>query len=295
MRLILSNSIRVALGIVVFIPSNSGIEAAFAGTHGIVKNVAFAPPSTGHGVPFVAKTPSLNVPGLSLTALSAKPKKKKVLVTNFELDDFEEEEPLSKKDQIKAQKAAAKAAKKEQQNQQRQEAELDKESKKDARAAALAALENMSFDADDALSAKEKKAMEKKAAKEAKKAAAAAADGGGIDKKQAKALKALEEMERMEAEAAASDGGGYKEQKKPKLSKKEQKLAARKAEKEAAKAAKKAAKKAKNAEVTAEGDEGNNSIEVPDLNGSSAEGNVDADVSQMVHFPNWYFTLVKVS
>ena len=288
MRLILSNSIRVALGIVVFSPSKySGIEAAFAGSHGIVSNTAFVPPSTGHYAS-VTKTSTLNHGMPSGTALNAK-KKKKALVTNFDFDDFEEEEPLSKKDQIKAQQAAAKAQKKMQQDLKREEASQDKESKKDARAAALAALENMNFDADEALSAKEKKAMEKRAAKEAKKAAAAADSGevaGKMDAKKAKALKALEEMERMEAQMAASEGSGYKEQK-PKLSKKEQKLAAKKAEKEAAKAAKKAAKKAKKAaEIAAESDDGNNSVEVPDLNGSSGEENVSVDVSSMFHFPN---------
>jgi len=184
------------------------------------------------------------------TELDAKKKKKgKPPVASLDFDDFDDDEPMSKKDQIKAQKAAAKEAKKQ-----------AAAPKVDPKAAAMAALDALDFDDDAPMSAKEKKALEKNQAKEAKKAAKDAAEAaapapGGVDSKKAKALKALAEMERMEAQMSAeADSGGGDDFGAPqvKLSKKEQKKAAKKAEKEAAKkAAKEAKKAARRAEVEA--------------------------------------------
>ena len=147
---------------------------------------------------------------------------------------WDDDEPLSKKDALKAKKKAAKQAKKNNK---------------------AAAAQDFDFDMDEPMSAKEKAEMEKKAKKMAKKEAVAEAPPTGKKDPKAAALKALEEMERMEAEAAAAAAiGGDAAQ--PKLSKKEMKQAAKKAEKEAAKkAAKEAKKAAKRAELEESQDE----------------------------------------
>ena len=121
------------------------------------------------------------------TALFAKKKKKgKVPVAaNLDFDLFEDDEPMSKKDQMKAAKAAAKEAKK--QEKETQEVANVPPGKKDRNAAALKALEEMermeadmasnaaaseSQDDQPKLSKKEAKAAAKKAAKDAAKKAA---------------------------------------------------------------------------------------------------------------------------
>lgn len=153
------------------------------------------------------------------TAIFAKKKKKGKAppVANLDFDMFEEDEPMSKKDQMKAQKQAEKDAKKKAAAEQQSSA-----SPANAKAAALAALDELGMD-DAPMSAKERKQLEKNQAKEAK------------------ALKALAEMEKMEAKMAAAAPA---EDAPPKLSKKEAKAAAKKAEKEEAKRAAKEAKKA---------------------------------------------------
>lgn len=189
----------------------------------------------------------------SLTPLFAKPKKGKQLVSNIDFDAFDDDEPLSKKDQLLAEKAAKKAAKEAAKKKADEEKELAAKKNSDARAAALAALSNIDLDDDAPMSAKDKKEMEKKMAKEAKKKEKEQEEPV-LSKKEKAALKAIEEMERMEQEAAAkSDSEGEPE---VKLSKKEQKEAAKKAEKEAAK---KAAKEAKRAAQKSETED----IEVP--------------------------------
>lgn len=185
------------------------------------------------------KSSSLQVD--SLVTLFAKPKKGKQLVSNYDFDAFDDDEPLSKKDQLLAEKAAKKAAKDAAKKKADEEKESAAKNKSDARAAALAALNNLDLADDAPMSAKDKKEMEKKMAKEAKKKEKEQ-EGPVLSKKEKAALKAIEEMERMEREAAAkSDSEGEPE---VKLSKKELKAAAKKAEKEAAKKAAKEAKRA---------------------------------------------------
>ena len=237
MRLVLSNCAYTALGIALFISSTQGFTSHFSrGTF---------------------PTQNTNIKG-SLTQLDAKKKKGgKQLVADFDFDALDDDEPMSKKDQLKAQKAAAKAAKK-------KAKEAAAAPKVDPKAAALAALDNLDFD-DEPMSAKEKAKMEKKKSKEAKKAAkqaqeatatATATPPGKKDRKAA-ALKALEEMERIEAQMASDAAGagaaddnvdefGMPKKKLSKkelkaLKKKEEKMAAKKAAKEAKKAAKRAA------------------------------------------------------
>jgi hypothetical protein len=190
----------------------------------------------------VGETSSLNKK--SLTQLLAKPKQGKQLVSNFDLDAFDDDEPLSKKDQLLAEKAAKKAAKDASKKKADDEKELAAKKNSDARAAALAALNNIDLDDNAPMSAKDKKEMEKKMAKEAKKKEKEEEEAPVLSKKEKAALKAIEEMERMERDAAAkSESGGEPE---VTLSKKDQKAAAKKAEKEAAKKAAKDAKRAAN-------------------------------------------------
>lgn len=182
-----------------------------------------------------------------LSKLYAKPKKGKPLVSNIDLDAFDEDEPLSKKDQLLAQKAAEKAAKDAAKKKADEANEAAAKKKNDARAAALAALSAFDLNDDEPLSAKDKKEMEKKKAKEAKKNEE---ESPAVSKKEKAALKAIEEMDRMEREAAAVTDT---DQPKVTLSKKEQKEAAKKAEKEAVKqAAKEAKRAAKRAEIEQE-------------------------------------------
>ena len=139
--------------------------------------------------------------GSADTALFAKKKKGKVPVAaTMDFDLFDEDEPMSKKDQMKEQKRAAKEAKKE--AAAKQEEEAAPAGKKDRKAAALKALEEMErMDAQMAgasngaeekqpqMSKKEAKMAAKKAAKmeakkeakEAKRAAKRAAAGGDAE------------------------------------------------------------------------------------------------------------------
>ena len=162
----------------------------------------------------------------------------------FDLDSFDDDEPMSKKDQMKAQKKTAKEAKK-----------AAKEIEP------VAAFDLDSFDDDEPMSMKDQLKAQKKAAKEAKKAgkqdtkATTGEEEAPAEKKDRKAaaLKALEEMERMEAEMAMNSS---EEEQEPKLSKKEAKEAAKKAAKEAAKKAAKEAKKAAKRAAAGDVDEG---------------------------------------
>ena len=200
-------------------------------------------------------TTFIHTNAINNSALYAKPKAKK-LVSDLDFDQFDDDEPVSKKDLLKKEKEAQKAAKKETQ--------------------IKAQAQSLSFDDDEPMSTKEKMEMEKKAAKEAKKAAkqqteevkgAAAVNPGKKDPKLA-ALKALEEMERMEAEMAAKASSESAEPE-IKLSKKELKEQAKKAEKEAAKKAAKEAKKAAKNKASVEEDEDSDEVNgVPDLNTS---------------------------
>ena len=173
--------------------------------------------------------------------------------------------PLSKKEQMAAEKAAKKAAKAERRAQEAAAQEAEAQTKKKARAAAMAALDGGDIPdpfsvngggGGSGLSKKEQMQIEKQASKDAKKAANAdaAAPTGKKDKK-ADALKALEEVEREEEArlAALDDEWGA-----PKtddtdvlagidttgMSKKDIKKLRQKEEKKAAKMAAKAAKKA---------------------------------------------------
>lgn len=182
----------------------------------------------------------------SETLLFAKKKKGKAPVAaNLDFDLFEDDEPMSKKDQMKAQKKAAKEAKKVAKETETEQTSTS--SFKNAKDAALSALD--ALEEDEPLSAKERKQLEKQKAKE-EKAASKMKDTGdnvpGKKNRQAAALKALEEMERMEQMAMENSG----EEEKPKLSKKEAKEAAKKAAKEAKKKAAKEAKKKAKQEAT---------------------------------------------
>ncbi len=193
----------------------------------------------------------------SESALFAKKKKGKVPVAaNMDFDLFDDDEPMSKKDQMKAQKKAAKEAKKNAHQQNNEQAGAG-----NAKAAALAALEALDDD-DEPMSAKEKAQLEKKKAKEAKKAAQEEPVPDGKKDRKAAALKALEEMERMEAQMAADTMNGGEESA-PKLSKKEAKAAAKKAAKEEAKKAAKEAKKAAKRQAAGDDTQGEPDLEIP--------------------------------
>jgi len=264
MRLVLSNSVYAALG----------IALAASSTHAFSISNQFSRRTFVSSIPTSAFT--------TTTTLNAKPKGKNK--PNVDFDAFDDDEPMSKKDQIKAAEATAKAAKK--------ATDAAKQSAaappKDAKAAALAALDLDMLDLDAPMSAKEKAQMEKKKAKEAKKAVAAGGDEAPAPGMNKKALKALEEMERMEKqmEADAASGGADANvdefgMPKAKLSKKEQKDAAKKAEKDAAKQAAKDAKKAaKRGGAEEEGDADVIAESVPDLVGATAAvGAEEGDVS----------------
>jgi hypothetical protein len=231
MKVVLRNYVYTALGIAI-LASSSTITQAFT--------------TTFSRRTFVSKQTNANVNiENSLTELNAK-KKKKALVTNIDFDAFDDDEPMSKKDQLKAQKAAKKEA---------------AAPKLDAKAAALAALDSLDFDDDEPMSAKEKAKLEKQKKKEAKKQQAAANSGAppGKDKKKAAALKALEEMERLEAQMAANGADDNVDEfgmPKKKLSKKEMKALKKKEEKEAAKRAAKEAKEAAKRAAASEAEEG---------------------------------------
>ena len=236
MKVVLRNYVYTALGIAILASSSTITEA-------------FTTPFSRRT--FVSKQTNANVNvENSLTVLNAK-KKKKALVTNIDFDAFDDDEPMSKKDQLKAQKAAKKAEKA-----AKKEAAAPK---LDAKAAALAALDSLDFD-DEPMSAKEKAKLEKQKKKEAKKQQAAASAGAppGKDKKKAAALKALEEMERLEAQMAANGADDDVDEfgmPKKKLSKKEMKALKKKEEKEAAKRAAKEAKKAAKRAAAGEAEE----------------------------------------
>mmetsp|Transcript_15740 Transcript_15740/g.23845 ORF Transcript_15740/g.23845 Transcript_15740/m.23845 type:complete len:876 (+) Transcript_15740:78-2705(+) len=169
------------------------------------------------------KAPSFGY-GNSLV-LHAKKKKQKVAVS-FDVDAFDDEEPMSLKDQ----KDAAK-----------------KQKKKDTKAAALDALD--ALDDDEPMSLKDQKALEKKKKKEEKKAAqhelkmeqeiSHSEEKPKMSAKEAALARALEMEAADEARAASVDTASNE----PKLSKKELKALKKKEEKEAAKAAKKAEKR----------------------------------------------------
>lgn len=272
MRLILTTYVSAALGIASLLATTSAFQLSTPST--FVRNIA--------GEAFIPRN----------FALEAKKGKKagKQLVSDIDFDAFDDDEPMSKKDQLKAQKKAAKEAKK------AQKVEAAAPAKNDPKAAALAALDGLDFDDDEPMSAKEKAKLEKQKAKEAKKAAAAAqqddAPVPGMKDRKAAALKALEEMERMEAEMAASaqnedvDEFGIP---KAKMSKKEMKEAKKKAEKEAKKKAAKEAKKAAKRAAAAGEDADVAPVEegAPDL--VTANGDTPVEVSLSYSFHLFYF------
>ncbi len=259
MKLVLCNYMHTALGIALLVSSTEGFTSPFS-------RRTFLSRQQVNGDTTNTNTNTVNSI-IQSTTLNAK-KKKKAPISTIDFDAFDDDEPLSKKEQMEAKKAAKRAAKKE-----------AAAPKVDPKAAALAALDNLDFD-DEPLSAKELAQQKKKAAKEEKKAEQAKnqvqaqaeeATGPKLDKAKAKALKALEEMERMEAQMAAeasNNDNGVDEfgMPKPKLSKKELKELKKKEEKMAAKmAAKEAKKAAKRAEL------GGEAADVADID-SSANG-----------------------
>ena len=269
MRLILTTYVSAALGIASLLATTSAFQLSTPSTF-VRNNVGDA---------FIPRN-------FALDAKKGKKKAGKQLVSDIDFDAFDDDEPMSKKDQLKAQKKAAKEAK---------NAQAAAPAKNDPKAAALAALD--ALDLDEPMSAKEQAKLEKQRAKEAKKAAAAAEQDdapipGKKDKKSA-ALKAIEEMERMEAEMAASaqnedvDEFGIP---KAKMSKKEMKEAKKKAEKEAKKKAAKEAKKAAKRDAADEEDGDVTPVEVgaPDL--VAANGDTPVEVSLSFSFHSFFFS-----
>lgn len=269
MRLILTTYVSAALGIASLLATTSAFQLSTPST--FVRNIA--------GDAFIPRN-------FALEAKKGKKKAGKQLVSDIDFDAFDDDEPMSKKDQLKAQKKAAKEAKK------AQKAQAAAPAKNDPKAAALAALDALDFDDDEPMSAKEKAKLEKQKAKEAKKAAAAAqqddAPVPGKKDRKAAALKALEEMERMEAEMAASaqnedvDEFGIP---KAKMSKKEMKEAKKKAEKEAKKKAAKEAKKAAKRAAAAGEDADVAPVEegAPDLVTANGDTPVEVSLSYSFH------------
>lgn len=271
MRLVLSNFVCAALGLTLLAASTEGFTSQFSG------RTFLSTQQTRTQIQFNDGTNTITIANKN-TELGAK-KKKKALVSNVDFDAFDDEEPMSKKDQLKAQKAAAKAAKK-----------AEAAPKVDAKAAALAALDALDFNDDEPMNAKEKAKLEKQMKKEAKKAqkeaaaAAATSDAGpkSKDKKKAAALKAIKEMERMEAEMASKpqqDDSNVDEfgMPKKKLSKKEMKALKKKEEKDAAKKAAKEAKKAARA-AELEGEEAG-----ADLVTANGDGDGNAETAVSAH------------
>ena len=272
MRLVLSNFVCAALGLTLLAASTEGFTSQFSG------RTFLSTQQTRTQKQFDDGTNTITIANANTnTELGAK-KKKKALVSDVDFDAFDDEdEPMSKKDQLKAQKAAAKAAKK-----------AEAAPKVDAKAAALAALDSLDFNDDEPMNAREKAKLEKQMKKESKKAqkeAAAAAETSDAgpkskDKKKAAALKAIEEMERMEAEMASKpqqDDSNVDEfgMPKKKLSKKEMKALKKKEEKDAAKKAAKDAKKAARA-AELEGEEAGADPVTVDGDG---DGNAETAVS----------------
>jgi hypothetical protein len=233
MRLVLCNYVYTALGIALLASSTEGFTSQFSRSTFLSRQV--------------------NAEDI-FTELHAKKKQK----ATVDFDAFDDDEPMSKKDQLKAEKAAKKASKKQ-----------AAAPKVDPKAAALEALGGLDFD-DEPMSAKEKAKMEKQKQKEAKKSEQG--PPGNVDKKKAAALKALEQMERMEAQMAAEsnddDADSFGIPKK-KLSKKELKALKKKEDKDAAKKAAKEAKKAARAESGEE--------VVPDMVGANGESGTESE------------------
>jgi hypothetical protein len=281
-----------SLGILLAFKANSE-TLAFTSTKVFRKQTFLSP---NHGGRYVTTDAD------AFPQLNAKKKGGKQIVSDVDfLDLLDDDEPLSKKDQIKAQKAAEKAAKKKSKESSVETTTTttmsvrdNGTSKVDPKAAAAEALKKLNFDDDEPMSAKEKAELEKKLAKEAKKKAKESqaqttneVTVGKKDKKAA-ALKALEEMERMEAQMAAEaqdqelDVNGDPV---AKMSKKELKEARKKAEKEAEK---KAAKEAKKAAKKLASEDGNDDVETDgaevstnDMVGVVTKG-IDMDVSLVV-------------
>jgi FtsZ-interacting cell division protein ZipA len=195
MRLVLNSVASTALGIaLVSISTHAFTQSAFS-----------------RGTFLSSRHHDVSIP-FSHTELHAKAKKKKApLVSNVDFDAFDDDEPMSKKDLIDAQKAEAKAAKK---KEAEAAAATDEEGpvagKKDRNAAAMKALKDMERaeankpkeDVDEfgmpkaKLSKKEMKEAKKKEEKDAKKKAA----------KEAKMAKRAAEGDDEEAEAEV---GGF--------------------------------------------------------------------------------------
>lgn len=124
MRLILNKVVAVALGIALVSTSH-----------------AFTQPAFSRGT-FLARQHDISAPSC-LTELAAKKKAGKPLVSDIDFDAFDDDEPMSKKDLIKAQQAAEKAAKKLQAEAAEEAAAAAAPGKKDKNAKALKAIEEM--------------------------------------------------------------------------------------------------------------------------------------------------------
>ena len=198
MRFVLNSVASTALGIaLVSISTHAFTQSAFS-----------------RGTFLSSRHHDVSIP-FSHTELHAKAKKKKApLVSNVDFDAFDDDEPMSKKDLIDAQKAEAKAAKKkEAEAAAATDEEVPVAGKKDRNAAAMKALKDMERaeaqmankpkeDVDEfgmpkaKLSKKEMKEAKKKEEKDAKKKAA----------KEAKMAKRAAEGDDEEAEAEV---GGF--------------------------------------------------------------------------------------
>lgn len=207
-------------------------------------------------------------------ALYAKKKAKggPKIAQNLDFLDDLDDEPMSKKDQMKAKKKAEKEAKKKANAAAKAEAVVPQQQQQNNNLDFLDDLD------DEPMSLKDQMKAQKKAAKEAKKAAKQAKEeqeqqGTSVKSAKSKALKMLEMMEQDEQQqSSADDSGGYVEEDKPKLSKKELKALKKAEEKKKAKMEAKAAKKAAKQQQLEEGEVNGESSSEPV---SQEEGNND--------------------
>lgn len=215
--------------------------------------------SYNNGLSFCANnvnsnTNNRNLFSSSSFALYAKKKAKggpKIAQNLDFLDDLDDDEPMSKKDQMKAKKKAEKEAKKKANAAAKEEAVVpqQQQQQQNNKNNNLDFLDDLD---DEPMSLKDQMKAQKKAAKEAAKAAKQAKEeqqqeqGASVKSAKSKALKMLEMMEQDEQQqqSSADDSGGYVEEDKPKLSKKELKALKKAEEKKKAKMEAKAAKKA---------------------------------------------------
>ena len=124
MRLILNKVVSVALGIALVSTAHAFTQPAFSRRT------------------FLARQHDISAPS-SQTELAAKKKAGKALVSDMDFDAFDDDEPMSKKDQIKAQQAAEKAAKKQLAEEAEEAAAAAAPVKRDKNAKALKAIADM--------------------------------------------------------------------------------------------------------------------------------------------------------